>query len=80
MGKAAQPLLTFCTSPHRLPAITPAADARAAELEAALAERGRYVAHVEHEYQRAVAALHQQQRGIMARLRQRLRAGRKHGT
>ena len=78
--KAAQPLLTFCTSPHRLPAITPAADARAAELEAALAERGRYVAHVEHEYQRAVAALHQQQRGIMARLRQRLRAGRKHGT
>ena len=70
--QVAQPLIGFCTNPRRLPAITPAADTRVAELQAALDERGQYVAHVEQEYQRAVAGLQQHERGIIARLRRRL--------
>lgn len=71
--KIAQPLITFCAHPRRLPAIPPAADARVAALEAALDERGRYVAHVEQEYQRAVAELRQHERGIIARIRRRFK-------
>ena len=70
--QVAQPLIAFCVKPRRLPAITPAADTRVAELQAALDERGRYVAHVEQEYQRAVASLQQHERGIIARLRSQL--------
>ncbi|MFN8477853.1 MAG: hypothetical protein U0074_08575 [Kouleothrix sp.] len=63
--KAAQPLLTFAPARTAYTAITPPADARAAELEAALAERGRYSGILSTMSARHYGA-HQQQRGIMA--------------
>lgn len=71
--KIAQPLAQFCAEPYRIPSSTPAADWRVAALEAALAERARYVQHVEAEYQRAVAALGRRKPGVLARITGRLR-------
>ena len=71
--KIARPLIAFCANPYRIPASAPAADPRVAELEAALAERERYVRHVEGEYQRAVKQLERHTHGAIALGIRRLR-------
>jgi hypothetical protein len=72
--EVARPLAGFCAAPRRLAPPAPDLSQRVAELEAALAERERYVRHVEAAYQLlAPAARRMERAGVRARMRAWLR-------